>query len=53
MRKTFRILEINFAVGREVGSHNGWSKTNKRSSYFSLFYLQIIIKKDYVAFIIL
>jgi hypothetical protein len=42
------------AVGREVGSHNGWSEDLSKDRPTSLLlYLQIIIKKDYVVFIIL
>ena len=50
----FRRLEIMSAVGREVGSHNARSYDLPKDRPTSLLsYLQIIIKKGYVVFIIL
>lgn len=52
--KTFRLLPNICAIGREVGSHNGWSYDQSRDRPTSpLLYLQIIIKKGYVVFVIL
>jgi hypothetical protein len=52
--KPFSQLIITSAVGREVGSHNGWSYDQSKDRPTSLLScLQIMIKKDYVVFIIL